>query len=140
MAETFDTKDKKPPLEQKDEAKAGREWFDDDKAGQAPRAASVDAAKEQTTPADTTPNAGDDVAANGDAKTIASPDVFLVDRHRELMGQGIVIRQVWADAEDRGYVIVHGKKIGYFELHEGMPRAEAEKALNGAYDGTAAVL
>lgn len=135
-AETFDTKDKKPPLEQKAEWPTG-EAYAPDNAAAAKEAQNIE---NGTVLADSTPNAGDDVAAKGDAKTIASPDVFLVDRHRELMGQGIVIRQVWADAEDRGYVIVHGKKIGYFELHEGMPRAEAEKALNGAYDGTAAVL
>lgn len=76
--------------------------------------------------------------APADANTIASPDVFLTERHRELTGGAI--RQVWIDGADRGYVITEGSKIGYFELSEGMPRAEAEARLNGAYDGTAVVL
>lgn len=89
---------------------------------------------------DKKPDHKQEARPQGDANTIASPDVFLADRHRELVNSNIAIRQVWADGTDRGYVIVDGTKIGYFELAEGMPRPEAEAALNGAYDGTAVVL
>lgn len=77
--------------------------------------------------------------------TIGSPDIFLIEKHKAMGAERVRILQVWKDAEDRGYVIVdntagNSRKVGYVELHEGMELAEAEKALNGAYDGTAAVL
>lgn len=123
-SENFDTKDKKPPLERK------TEW----PTGEANAPHNPAAAKEAQNRQNSKVQLGD----HGDAGTIASPDVFLTDRHRDLAGN-IAIRQVWADGADRGYVIVEGSKIGYFELSEGMARPEAEAALNGAYDGTAVV-
>lgn len=77
---------------------------------------------------------------HGDANTIGSPDVFLVERHRNLAPGRVRILQVKADGPDRAYVIHGDGRIGYFELSEGMPRKDAEAALNGAYDGQALVL
>lgn len=82
-----------------------------------------------------------------DTSKIGSPDVFLTDRHPNTMTEHNRVRivQVWADGEDRGYVIAddssgNSRKIGYFELHEGMQTTEAQAALDRAYDGTAVVL
>ena len=124
----FETKDHKPPMEQK------AEW----PTGEANAPNNVAAAQEAQNARNG--NILPNQSVHGDANTIASPDVFLTERHRHLAGQGIAIRQVWADGAERGYVIVSGSKIGYFELGEGMDRGEAEDALNKAYDGTAVVL
>ncbi len=80
-----------------------------------------------------------------DTSKIGSPDVFLTDRYRDQANERVRIVQVWADAEDRGYVVTddssgNSRKIGYFELHEGMLTTEAIAALDRAYDGTAVVL
>lgn len=79
-----------------------------------------------------------------DDANIASPDVFLNDYHRD-HGQRVRIVQVWADGAKRGYVITdetsgNSRKIGYFELSEGMNKAEAESLIGKAYDNTAVVL
>jgi hypothetical protein len=124
----FEVKDPKPPMEQKTEWPTGEANAPDNTA----------AAKEAQNARNG--NILPDQAAQGDANTIASPDVFLTERHRHLGGQSLAIRQVWSDGAERGYVIVSGSKIGYFELSEGMDRAEAEDMLNKAYDGTAVVL
>ncbi len=124
-AESFDTKDKKPPLERK------QEW----PTGEANAPNNAAAAKE----AQNRQNGKMQVIDRGDANAIGSPDIFLTDRHRDLRGANFAIWQVWADGADRGYVIVEGSKIGYFELSEGMERPEAEARLNGAYDGQAVV-
>ena len=113
--------DKKPLDERKEDA--GTTWFNDPNAGQAPRAA----VEEPT--------------------TIASPDLFLAEKYKASTNEHNRVRivQVWADGAKRGYVISddssgNSRKIGYFEIGEGMDRAEAEAALNKAYDGTAVVL
>lgn len=122
--------------EHKTEIDKGADWFNNDDAAQAPRAAAVepvvaDAAPE---PVATEPE---------EPSTIGSPDLFLTDRYKG--ADRVRILQVWADAEDRGYVIMdeasgNSRKTGYFEMHEGMDRAEAEAVLDRAYDGTAVVL
>jgi hypothetical protein len=80
------------------------------------------------------------VAPGGDANMIGSPDVFLTERHRELPRGSVRIHQVRSDGGDRAYVITQGSQIGYFELSEGMSRADAEAALAHAFDGAAVVL
>lgn len=132
-APNFDNADKKPPLERK------QEW----PTGEAHAPNNTAAAKEQQNRQNGKVLASGVTAQDanrGDANKMGEPDVFLMDRHRQLQGQNIVIRQVWADGAKRGYVIVDGSKIGYFELNEGMERPEAEAALAGAYDGQAVVL
>jgi len=129
----FDSTDKKPPLERK------QEW----PTGEAHAPNNTAAAKELQNRQNgkvLASGAAVQDANRGDANKIGEPDVFLMDRHRQLAGQNIVIRQVWSDGDKRGYVIVDGSKIGYFELNEGMGRPDAEAALAGAYDGQAVVL
>lgn len=112
-SDDFDTKDKKPPFERKqDEAPA--------------TVADLHAKNER-----------------GDANKIGSPDMFLHDRYREFLGRqhgAVRIHQVKVDGPKRAYIVSEGSKMGYFELEEGMPRVDAEAALAGAYDGTAVVL
>ncbi|WNV09965.1 hypothetical protein [Tardiphaga sp. 709] len=74
-----------------------------------------------------------------DESAIGSPDVFLKDAHKDT--ERTKVYQVWADGAKRGYVVhdasMATSKVGYFELAEGMNKAEADEALAHAYDNTA---